>query len=101
MISFQRSSAFSNALQTSGLNGAVRALNDGVPHRYTAVYTLDAGTLRNVALFDKQGEMVPAFLEAVPLDLSFCQFVIRDGQFSSSDSAEDRHVSQAVHAERI
>lgn len=64
-------------------------LNARVPHRYTGVYRLDGAVLRNVHLFDKQGVVTPDFLATVPLQESFCQFVMRDGGFSSRDTACD------------
>lgn len=64
-------------------------LNARVPHRYSAVYRLDKGMLRNLYVFDKQGEVVPEFLEAVPLQDSFCQFVLRDGVFRTVGAAQD------------
>lgn len=67
-------------------------LNARVPHRYTAIYRLDGGRLRNVFLFDKQGEVRPDFLEVVPLADSFCQFVIRDGLFKTSNTAQDHRL---------
>jgi hypothetical protein len=67
-------------------------LNARVPHRYSAVYQLSAGVLRNLYLFDKLGEVTPQFLEAVPLQESFCQFVLRDGAFATADTAADRRL---------
>lgn len=87
-----RHDVFSVALKEGGLAAGVHALGDGVPHRYTGVYALNGGTLRNVVLCDKQGEIVPAFLAEVPLGVSFCQFVIRDGLFRTDNSANDRRL---------
>lgn len=67
-------------------------LNARVPHRYSAVYQLSSGVLHNLFIFDKQGEVLPEFLEAVPLQDSFCQFVLRDGVFSTVDTAADRQL---------
>lgn len=77
------------ALQHSGLNAALRALNSRVDHRFTAVYKLEEGFLRNVAIVDKLGEVVPDLLLKVPFEQSFCQFVLRDGVFLTADSARD------------
>ena len=70
--------AFSETLQARGTEAAIAYLNDGVPHRYTAVYRLDGQILRNVILHDKAGEMRPEFLMSVAMADSFCQFVLRD-----------------------
>ena len=64
-------------------------LNARVEHRFTGVYQLVDGVMRNVYLHDKQGEIIPEFLKAVPLADSFCQFVLRDGFFCTANSALD------------
>lgn len=83
---------FKGVLASAGADSALAFLNAGVPHRYSAVYRLDGNTLRNILLFDKVGEVRPAFLAEVPFNTSFCQFVIRDGLFRTSDSANDRRL---------
>ena len=80
---------FSEIHQTEGSVEALRYLNTGVPHRYTAVYELLPNLLRNVAIFDKLGEMEPQFLLEVPFEDSFCKFVVREGLFRTIDSALD------------
>ena len=64
-------------------------LNARVPHRYTAIYRLADGHLHNVDLYDKQGEMRPDFLAVVPLEDSFCQFVLRNGSLLCDDSRHE------------
>ncbi|KQP15186.1 hypothetical protein [Pseudorhodoferax sp. Leaf267] len=66
-------------LELRGPAAGLAYLNDGVPHRYTAIYRLDCGNLRSVHLHDKRGEIMQSFLAEVPLGDSFCQFVLRDG----------------------
>jgi len=80
------------ALQEAGIDGGLRFLNQRIDHRYTAVYRLHDARLKNLGLFDKAGEMKPEYLAEVPLDVSFCQFVLRDGQFLTSNTSEDRRV---------
>lgn len=72
-----------------GIAAALIALNRGVPHRYTAAYRLERDILRNVELIDKAGEDRPEYLATVPLQTSFCQLVLRDGKFLTSDSGSD------------
>ena len=72
-----------------GLTAGLTGLNSRVPHRYTALYRLDHATLRNIELVDKANETKPEFLAAVPLSHSFCQFVLRDGSFLTSNSAQE------------
>ncbi|QNK68079.1 hypothetical protein [Variovorax sp. PAMC26660] len=81
--------AFVATCEQQGVAAALAQLNRGVPHRYTAVYRLEGEMLKNIALFDKAGEDRPEFLAEVPLGTSFCQFVLRDGSFLTSDSAKD------------
>jgi GAF domain-containing protein len=80
---------FRSALVLEGGPAALAFLNAGVAHRYSAVYRIDDGRLKNVLLHDKQGEVRPDFLAEVPFASSFCQFVIRDGHFTTTDSATD------------
>ena len=84
---------FSEIHQTEGALEALRYLNAGVPHRYTAVYELLPNVLKNVALFDKDGREQKDFLAEVPFDDSFCKFVVRDGLFHTRDSAFDSRLS--------
>lgn len=83
--------AYKALLEATGPAG-LAFLNARVPHRYTAVYRLDGAVLRNVHLFDKEGVVTPDFLETVPLQDSFCQFVMRDGGFTCNDTAGDRRL---------
>lgn len=80
---------FSRKLTAEGIGPALCFLNGGVPHRYTGVYQHADGIMRNIELADKEGEIRPDFLEAVPFEDSFCQFVLRDGVFRTTDSGED------------
>lgn len=78
-----------SALRESGIEGALALLNQPIEHRYTALYRLRDSTLTNVGLFDKAGEVKPEYLATVPLEISFCQFVLRDGRFLTADSSQD------------
>ena len=72
-----------------GLGAALAELNRRVAHRYTALYRLDGEYLQNIELYDKASEQRPDFLAKVPLSHSFCQYVLRDGSFLTSDSGAD------------
>ena len=76
-------------LDREGLAGGLRFLNERVPHRFTGVDRLVDGTMHNLGLVDKRGEITPEALLAVPLTSSFCQFVLRDGQFASARTGQD------------
>ncbi len=83
--------AYRALLDATGPAG-LQFLNARVPHRYTAVYRIENAVLHNTHLFDKQGMVRPDYLAQVPLEDSFCQFVMRDGIFTSTDTASDRRV---------
>ncbi|MGJ7510137.1 guanylate cyclase [Variovorax sp. GT1P44] len=76
-------------LETEGPSKGLAFLNEGVAHRYSAVYRLAGLTLKNVLLHDKTGRLRPEYLAAIPFDSSYCQFVVRDGQFRTDNSAAD------------
>lgn len=82
--------AFVADCKARGLAAALEVLNTGVPHRYTALYRLDHLVLKNIELIDKAKEAKSEMLSAVPLTDSFCQFVLRDGAFLTSDSSKER-----------
>ncbi|OUM04075.1 hypothetical protein [Variovorax sp. JS1663] len=80
---------FSAVLRAEGPAAALAYLNEGVPHRYSAIYRFAGLKLQNVFLQDKLGEMRPQYLATVPFDQSFCQFVRRDSAFRTDNSAVD------------
>lgn len=82
-------STFAAVLELEGLEAGIRFLNKRVLHRFTAVYRLEDTVMRIVHVLDKEGGKVLPALTNVPLADSFCQFVIRDGGFVTSNSAQD------------
>lgn len=84
----QQLEQFRLAFESGGLHGALRYLNARTTFRYTAVYRLDGQMMRNIHLYDRQGEN-PTSLCEVPLGDSFCQFVLRDNGFNTVNSAND------------
>ena len=54
--------AVSAVLATSGPAAALAYLNEGVPHRFSAIYRFAGPILHNVFLHDKAGRMRPDFL---------------------------------------
>jgi hypothetical protein len=81
------------ALAQKGLDGALGVLNARVPHRFTSVYRLIDQSLHNVATVDKRLHLEPLDLRVVPVKDSFCQFVMRDGLFLTSESGADVRLS--------
>ncbi|MET0717426.1 MAG: GAF domain-containing protein [Pseudoxanthomonas sp.] len=93
MQSVRDVATFSGLLsQEGGLAAALAYLNEGVAHRYTAIYRFEGELLRNVALYDKLDQVRPDFLLAVPFRHSFCQFVLRDQAFQTEDSRLDKRL---------
>ncbi|WP_426146259.1 guanylate cyclase [Polaromonas sp. DSR2-3-2] len=84
----QQLEQFRLAFDTDDLHGALRYLNARTTFRYTAIYRLDGQMMRNIYLYDRQGEN-PTSLCEVPLGDSFCQFVMRDNGFNTVNSADD------------
>ncbi len=84
----QQLAQFRLAFNSGGLLGALRYLNARTTFRYTAIYRLDGQMMRNIHLYDRQGEN-PTSLSEVPLGDSFCQFVLRDNGFHTANSADD------------
>lgn len=83
---------FTSVLESQGAEAAIHHLNAGVAHRFTAVYRLDGCLLRNVLLCDKLGQICPEYLAAGPLSTSFCQFVLRDSVFQTTNSVTDHRL---------
>ena len=83
---------YTQILEAEGPAG-LAYLNARVAHRFTGVYQLVNGVMYNVYLYDKLGEIIPEFLKAVPLGDSFCQFVLRDGLFCTSNTAQDARLN--------
>ena len=76
-------------LAVSGLQVGLAFLNKRVPHRFTAVYRLQDANMDNCGIVDKQGAAIPQALVRVHFENSFCQFVLRDGGFVTSQSGDD------------
>lgn len=89
MLAVRDLTAFATVLEAKGAVAALQYLNQGVPHRYSAIYRFAGPLLRNVHLHDKLGEVRPEYLVAVPFEQSFCQFVLRDRAFQTDDSGAD------------
>lgn len=75
------------SLKKGGLEAGLWFLNQRVSHRFTAIYRLEEMVLHNVELVDKvEDDFDRSGLQAVPLGDSFCQFVMRDGLFRTSQT---------------
>ena len=93
MLSLRNLQSLSEILEAKGASGGLAYLNEGVPHRYSAVYRLAGLMLKNVLLHDKAGKLRPEYLAAIPFDSSYCQFVVREGVFRTNDSSNDKRLA--------
>jgi hypothetical protein len=80
--------AVRSVLANHGIRPALALLNDRSPYRYTALYKLIGETMHAVHVFDRQSEY-RTWLKAVPLDSSFCQWAIREGEFLTRHASAD------------
>ena len=87
-------------LDAEGLEAGLKWLNNRVPHRWTAIYKLVDQTMCNTAIVDKQAQADHSALSMVPLQDSFCQFAMRDGQFVAENTGQDSDVRLQGHAYR-
>lgn len=69
---------FKEELASGGLRGALRALNQRAPHRFTGVYRFDDDTLRSVALFDRWNPDAEVGADA-PMSETFCAIIPSQG----------------------
>ena len=79
------------ALGSGGIDAALKFLNARTAFRYTAIYRFEGTMMRNVYLYDRQGEDTSSFA-VVPLGDSFCQFVMAQDGFSTGNSAKDQRL---------
>lgn len=85
--------AVAAALAGQGIEAGLEILNQRVPHRFTGIYRLTGNVLHNAALVDKEEGSGTVVLTDVPLNDSFCQFVFRDGSFSTTHSGTDARLA--------
>jgi hypothetical protein len=78
-------------IERGGLDAGLKFLNARTDYRYTAIYRFEGGMMRNIYLYDRLGETVSKFAK-VPLGDSFCQFVMAEGGFYTSDSGQDERL---------
>lgn len=89
--------ALKEALLAGGLPAALAFLNQRVDHRFTAVYLLRDAVMHSVGLHDREFHFDTSDLQSVPIEDSFCQFVLRDGSFATHDSGFDRRLDNHRH----
>ncbi|OUL99103.1 hypothetical protein [Variovorax sp. JS1663] len=80
--------AVRRVLANHGIRSALALLNDRATYRYTALYKLIGETMHATHVYDRQSEY-RTWLKAVPLDSSFCQWAIREGEFLTHHASAD------------
>lgn len=78
-------------IELGGVEAGLKFLNARTAYRYTGIYRLEGAMMRNIYLYDRLGQAVSNFAK-VPLGDSFCQFVLAEGGFCTSDSAHDERL---------
>jgi hypothetical protein len=81
--------AVRNVLASSGIRPALALLNERTEYRYTGIYKLSGDALRAAHVFDRACEY-RSWLKAVPLDKSFCQHAIEQGEFTTGHVSKDQ-----------
>lgn len=88
---------FRDAMAAGGVAKALEFLNARTDYRYTAIFRFEGDVMRNIWLYDRLGESGASFA-SVPLGDSFCQYVMAENGFCTSDSGNDERL--ASHAYR-
>ncbi len=85
------------ALSEGGLPASVAYLNAKVPYRFTGLFLAEGGSLRNVALFDKQDSNAPLW-EPLPVSDSFCSVIVESGlPLLINHASTDRRLAVREH----
>jgi hypothetical protein len=84
-----QAAAVRSALADYGIRRALAMLNDRTQYRYTAIYKLSGDSLNAEHVFDRASEY-RTWLKAVPLDKSFCQHAIEQGEFVTSHVSKEK-----------
>lgn len=80
-------------LQNGGVRIALQYLNSRTPHRFTAVFRFEGGTLRNLHLIDRVDPQVERCPD-LPVLESYCLYVRDTGcTFLTEDALQDRRVA--------
>ena len=89
--------AFRRALNDDGIRRALELLNDRTSYRFTAIYRLDGSALRAQHAYDRACEY-RSWLMVVPLERSFCQYAIENGEFMTSCVSKDPRLLNRPYA---
>jgi len=84
-----QTAAIRTVLATQGIRPALALLNERTSYRYTAIYKLSGDAMRSAHVFDRHSEY-RTWLKAVPLDKSFCQHAIEQGEFVTTQVSKEQ-----------
>ena len=81
-------------LDAEGVRGALRWLNEQVPHRYSAIYERQGKTLHNLYVFDKQNPAIRLFTDEPIID-TYCHLVFdTESNIQITNASSDSRVQQ-------
>ena len=80
--------ALRSVLSDRGVIGGLALLNDRTDYRYTGIYKFDGDVMRAAYVFDRFAEH-RSWLRAVPLNRSFCRYVLQQGEFLITSASRD------------
>ncbi|MDM0115907.1 hypothetical protein QTI66_27410 [Variovorax sp. J22R133] len=89
--------AVRSVLAGHGIGAALAMLNDRTPYRFTAIYKLTGDVMRAAHAYDRASEY-RSWLKVVPLDKSFCQYAIEQGEFMTPHASADRRLTKRPYA---
>lgn len=84
-------------LEKDGIAAGLQLLNARVPHRFTGVYRLDGDVLHKAWLVDKRGSAGLPHFDEVPPERSVAQLALKNGEFETSDAANDPRLDHYRH----
>jgi hypothetical protein len=88
---------FRRALTDRGIRSALALLNDRTSFRFTAIYKLVGSVLRAQYAYDRTSEY-RTWLMVVPLERSFCQYAIENGEFTTQGVSQDTRLVHRPYA---
>lgn len=85
---------FKTTLEASGLEAAMRWLNDRVPYRYSAIFAFEGEMLHNICLIDKEDSSITNCSDQ-PITDSYCMYIHRSGErFEIAHALLDKRVER-------
>ena len=96
MNSHDPAEQFHAAIEAGGIAKGLEFLNARTGYRYTAIFRFEGTMMRNIWLYDRLGEDGASFA-TVPFEDSFCQYVIAEKGFSTSDSGSDARLESHAY----